>query len=80
MEKMLRPLLIFLSCSHQFHVYSDAFFHELDAALEEEQAGAFKKPIGSISRATLDLDRLWTPLDLESDSIVYALTHLRGYL
>ena len=33
-----------------------------------------------ISRATLDSERHWTPLDLEAGSIVWALKRLRGYL
>ena len=33
-----------------------------------------------ISRATLDSERHWTPVDLEAGSIVWALKRLRGYL
>ena len=38
------------------------------------------KPIAYISRAMLDSERHWTPLDLEAGSIVWALKRLRGYL
>ena len=38
------------------------------------------RPIAYISRATLDSERHWTPLDLEADSIVWAIKRLRGYL
>ena len=32
-----------------------------------------------ISRATLDSERRWTPLDSETGSIVWAPKYLRGY-
>ena len=38
------------------------------------------RSIDYISRATLDSERHWTPLDLEASSIVWAIKHLRGYL
>lgn len=38
------------------------------------------KPVAYISRATLDLEKHWTPLDLEAGSIVWALKRVRGYL
>ena len=38
------------------------------------------RPVAYISLATLDSQSHWTPLDLEADSIVWAIKHLRGYL
>ena len=61
-------------------MYGDACIDGFGAALEQEQTGGFIKPIAYISRATLDSKRHWNPLDLEADSIVWALKRLRGYL
>ena len=63
-----------------FHVYCDAFIDEFGAALEQEQTDGSIKPIAYISRATLDSESHWTPLDLEAGSIVWAFKRLRGYL
>ena len=38
------------------------------------------RPIAYISRATLDSERHWTPLDLEAGNIVWAIKRLGGYL
>ena len=38
------------------------------------------RPIAYISRATLDSERRWTPLDLEAGRIVWSIKRLRGYL
>ena len=38
------------------------------------------RPIAYISRASLYSEKHWTPLDLEADSIVWAIKRLRGYL
>jgi len=61
-------------------VYCDACIDGFGAALEQEQEDGSIKPIAYISRATLDSERHWTPLDLEAGSIVWALKRLRGYL
>ena len=63
-----------------FHVYCDACIDGFGAALEQEQTDGSIKPIAYISRATLDSERHWTPLDLEAGSIVWGLKRLRGYL
>ena len=63
--------------SRPLHVYCDACSDGFGAVLEQDQ------PNGSVaytSRATLDSERHWTPLDLEAGGIVWAITHLRGYL
>ena len=69
MEKLVRdilaelatpPVLVFpdwdavADGSRPFHVYCYAFIDEFGAALEQEQAGGFIKPISCIRRATLD--------------------------
>ena len=66
--------------TRSFHVYCDACMDGFGAALEREQTDGSIKPIAYISRATLDSERHWTPLDLEAGSIVWALKRLRGYL
>ena len=38
------------------------------------------RPVAYISLATLDSQSHWTPLDLEADSIVWAIKRLRAYL
>ena len=63
-----------------FHAYCDACIDGFGVALEQEQTDGSIKPIAYISRATLDSERRWTPLDLEAGSIVWALKRLRGYL
>ena len=40
---------------------------------------SFTMKIAYISRATLDSEKHWTPLDLGTGSIVWAPKHLRGY-
>jgi len=65
-----RPLL--LCC--------DASTDGLGATLEQKQPDGTIKPIVFISRATLDAERNWTPLDLEAGAIVWAIKRLREYL
>ena len=38
------------------------------------------RPIAYISRATVDSEKHWNPLDLEAGSILWAIRRLRGYL
>ena len=66
--------------SRPFNVYCDACIDELGAAFEQEQAYGPMKPIAYTSRATLDSESQWTPLDLEAGSIVSGLKRLRGHL
>ena len=63
-----------------FHVYCDACIDGFGAALKQERTDGPIKPIGYISRATLDSKRHWNPLNLEDSSIIWALKRLRGYL
>ena len=63
-----------------FHVFCDASTDGFRAAIEQEQMDGSNGPMAYISRATLDSERHWTPLDLEAVIIVWALKRLRGYL
>ena len=80
------PILVFSDCdavaggSRSFHVYYDAYIGGFEAAFEQEQADGSVRPIAYISRATLDSERHWTPLDLEAGSIVWSIKRLRGDL
>ena len=94
MEKLVReiltelttpPVLVFpdwdavADGTRPFHVYCDPCIDGFGAALEQEQTDGSIKPIAYISRATLDSERHWIPLDLEAGCIVWALKRLRGY-
>lgn len=52
----------------------------IGCTLEQKQSDGSIRPIVLISRAALDSERSWTPLDLEADAIVRAIKDLRGYL
>ena len=62
--------------SRPFRRYCDASRDEFVATLEQEQPDGSLRPILFISRATLDSERFWTPLDLEAGSIVWAIKRL----
>ncbi|CAB1119198.1 unnamed protein product [Ectocarpus sp. CCAP 1310/34] len=66
--------------SRPFHLYCDASRDGFGGTLEREQPDASIRPIVFISRAILDSERHWTPLDLEAGSIVWCIKRLRGYL
>ena len=66
--------------SHPFRVYCNASIEGFGATLEQEQPDGSVRPIAYVSRATLDSERHWTPLELEADSIVWVIKRLRGYL
>ena len=63
-----------------FGVYCDASIDGFGATLEQEQPDGSLRPIAYVSRATLDSERRWTPLDLEAGSTVWAIKRLRRYL
>ena len=85
-ELAARPILDFPDWkavddgSRPFHVYCDECIDGFGAALEQEQPDGSVRPIAYISRATLDSERHWNPLDLDADGIVWAIKRLRGYL
>ena len=63
-----------------FLVNCDVYIYRFGASLEREKPDGSVRAITYISRAPLDSERHWTPLDLEAGGIVWAITHLRGYL
>ena len=64
--------------SHPFHVYCGACIDAFGGVLEPEQPDGSVRPIVYISRAALDSERHWTPLDLEAGSIGLSIKRLRG--
>ena len=66
--------------SRSFRVYHDPRIDCFVATLEQGQPDGSVRPIAYVSRATLDSERHWTPLDLEAGSIVRAVKRLRGRL
>ena len=80
------PILVFPNWdavadgSLPFHVCGDAFIDGFGVTLEQDHEDGSIKYIAYISRATLDSERHWTPLDLGAGSIVRALKRLRGCL
>ena len=66
--------------SRPFHAYCDACIDGFGAAFKQEQPYGSVRPIACISRAILDSERYWTPLDLEAGNIIWAIKRLRGYL
>ena len=57
--------------SRPLHVYRDACIDGVGAAREQEQPEGYVRHIAYISRATLNSERHWTPLDLENGSNVW---------
>ena len=55
---------------HPFHMYCDACIDGFGAALEQERPDGSVQPTTYISRATLDSERHWTPLDVDAGSTV----------
>ena len=66
------PILVFpdwnavADGSRPFHVYCETCIDGFGAALEQKQPDGSVRPIAYISRATLDSERYWNPLDLEA--------------
>ena len=56
-----------------FRPFCNASFEGLEAILEQEQSNCSVRSILYISRASLDSERSWTPLNLETGSIVWAI-------
>ena len=66
--------------SRPFILYCDASVDGFGASLEQEQDDRTVCPIVCISRATIESERHWTPLDLESGSTIWSIKSFRGYL
>ena len=61
-------------------LHCDASTGGLGATLEQEQPDSSIRPIVYISRATLDNEQNWTPMELEAGCVVWSIRPLRRYL
>ena len=66
--------------SRPFRLHCDANTAGLGATLEQEQSDGSIRPIVYISRATLDNEQNWTPMELEAGCVVWGIRSLRRYL
>ena len=80
------PILVFpdwdavIDTSQPFRLHCDASTAGLGATLEQEQPDGSIRPIVYISRATLDNEQNWTPMELEVGCVVWSIRRLRRYL
>ena len=80
------PILVFpdwdvvIDTSRPFRLHCDASTAGLGATLEQEQPDGSIRPIVYISRATLDNEQNWTPMELEAGCVVWSIRRLRRYL
>ena len=65
--------------SRPFRLYYDASTAGLGATREQEQPDGSIRPIVYISRATLDNEQNWTPMELEAGCVVWGISRLRHY-
>ena len=69
-----------IDTSRPFRFHFDASTAGLGATLEQEQPDGSIRPIVYISRATLDNEQNWTPMELEAGCVVWSIRRLRRYL
>ena len=80
------PILVFpdwdavIDTSRTFRLHCDASTAGFGATLEQEQPDGSIRPIVYISRATLDNEQNWTPMELEAGCVVWSIRRLRRYL
>ena len=80
------PILVFpdwdavIDTSRPFRLHCDARTAGLGATLEQEQPDGSIRPIVYISRATLNNEQNWTPMELEAGCVVWSVRRLRRYL
>ena len=80
------PILVFpdwdafVDTSRPFRLHCDASTAGLGATLGQEQPDGSIRPIDFISRATLDNEQNWTPMELEAGCVVWGIRRLRRYL
>ena len=73
------PILVFpdwdavIDTSRPFCLHYDASTAGLGATLEQEQPDGPIRPIVYISRATLDNEQNWTPMELETGCVVWSI-------
>ena len=69
-----------IDTSRPFRLHCDASTAGLGATLKQEQPDGSIRPIVYISRATLDNEQNWTPMELEAGCVVWSIQPLRRYL
>ena len=80
------PILVFpdwdavIDTSRPFRLHCDASTAGLGATLEQEQPDGSIRPIVYISRATLDNEQSWTPMEPEAECVVWSIRRLRRCL
>ena len=80
------PILVFpdwdavIDTSRPFRLHCDASTAGLGATLEQEHPDGSIRPIVYISRANLDNEQDWTPMELEAGRVVWGIRRLRRYL
>ena len=80
------PVLVFpdwnavIDTSRPFRLHCDASTAGLGATLEQEQPDGSIRLIVYISRATLNSEQNWTPMELEAGCVVWSIRRLRRYL
>ena len=80
------PILVFpdwdvvIDTSRPFRLHCDASTAGLGDTLEQEQPDGSIRPIVYISRAPLDNEQNWTPMELEAGCVVWSIRRLRRYL
>ena len=85
-ELAVPPILVFtvwdavIDNSRPFCLHCDASTVGLGTTLEQEQPDGSIRPIVYISRATLDNEQNWTPMELEAGCVVWSIRRLRRYL
>ena len=80
------PILVFpdrdavIDTSRPLRLHCDASTAGLGTTFEQEQPDGSIRPIVYISRATLDNEQNWTPMELEAGCVVWSIRPLRRYL
>ena len=80
------PILVFpdwhavIDTSRRLRLHCDANTAGLGATLEQEQPDGSIRPIVYTSRATLDNEQNWTPIELEAGCVAWGIRRLRHYL
>ena len=81
MARRIRPIWdAVIVTSRPFDLHCDASTAGLGATLEQDQPDGSIRPIVYISRATLDKEQNWTPMELEAGCVVWSIRRLRHYL
>ena len=68
-----------IDTSWPFRLHCDASTAGLGATLEQEQPDGSICPIVYISRATLENEQNWTPMELEAGCVVWSIRRLRPF-